>query len=220
MHIGFIMDGNRRWAKSRMMPAVFGHKAGFESLKKILKWCGANEVSTVTLYAFSTENWARAEDEVVGLMDIFRLALKELRELGEKDLRVSIIGDRTRFASDIQASIKDIEESTQSNAGLHVVVALSYGGRAEILDAIRRIPPTELADITEEKFSNLLYTKSVPDPDLIIRTSGEQRLSNFLPWQSVYSELKFTTTLWPDFSPEELAGIISEFNSRQRRYGK
>lgn len=220
MHIGFIMDGNRRWAKARSLPGLLGHKAGFETLKKAIDWCPEFGISTITLYAFSTENWSRAEDEVIGLMNIFRAALSELKQLGAKNNRVSIIGDRSKFAPDIQASIADVEESTQSNPGLHIVVALSYGGRAEILDAIHRIPSEKLTSLTEEEFSSLLWTHGTPDPDLIIRTSGEERTSNFLPWQSVYSELKFTKTLWPDFSKDEFTVIINEFKGRQRRYGK
>lgn len=221
LSIGIIMDGNRRWAKARGLTTLEGHKQGYARLKDVIGWSRDAGVGTLTVYAFSTENWDRAEEEVGYLMDLFRTVIAEVtKEAKEKNIRIIFLGQRERFAPDMQTAMNESEESTKSCTALILAVALSYGGRQEILDAVHRIPADQVAHISEEEFSNMLWTKDVIDPDLIIRTSGEERLSNFLPWQSVYSEFFFTKTLWPDFSKEEFFSIIEGYNERERRLGK
>lgn len=221
LSIGIIMDGNRRWAKARELSTFEGHKQGYTKLKELINWSRDAGVGHVTVYAFSTENWNRTAEEVGYLMNLFRTVISEVtKEAKEKDIRIIFLGQRERFAPDMQEAMNDSEESTRSCTTLTLAVALSYGGRQEILDAVHRIPAEKIGSINEEEFSELLWTKDVVDPDLIIRTSGEERLSNFLPWQSVYSEFFFTKTLWPDFSKEEFLAIIEEYNARERRLGK
>ncbi len=221
LSIGIIMDGNRRWAKARELSTFEGHKQGYTKLKELINWSRDSGVGYVTVYAFSTENWNRTAEEVGYLMNLFRTVISEVtKEAKEKDIRIIFLGQRERFAPDMQEAMNDSEESTRSCTTLTLAVALSYGGRQEILDAVHRIPAEKIGSINEEEFSELLWTKDVVDPDLIIRTSGEERLSNFLPWQSVYSEFFFTKTLWPDFSKEEFLAIIEEYNARERRLGK
>ena len=221
LSIGIIMDGNRRYAKARGLSTLEGHKQGYSRLKDIISWSRDAGVGYVTVYAFSTENWNRAEEEVGYLMNLFRTVIVEVtKEAKEKGTRIIFLGQRERFAPDMQTAMNESEESTKSCTALTLAVALSYGGRQEILDAVHRISAEKIASISEEEFSNMLWTKDVIDPDFIIRTSGEERLSNFLPWQSVYSELFFTKTLWPDFSKEEFLSIIEAYNSRERRLGK
>lgn len=221
LSIGIIMDGNRRWAKARELSTFEGHKQGYTKLKELINWSRDAGVGYVTVYAFSTENWNRTAEEVGYLMNLFRTVISEVtKEAKEKDIRIIFLGQRERFAPDMQEAMNDSEESTRSCTTLTLAVALSYGGRQEILDAVHRIPAEKIGSINEEEFSELLWTKDVVDPDLIIRTSGEERLSNFLPWQSVYSEFFFTKTLWPDFSKEEFLAIIEEYNARERRLGK
>lgn len=226
--IGIIMDGNRRWAKARGLPPFEGHRQGYETLKKLgdafphLRETYGLEY--VTLYAFSTENWKRHAEEVEFLVRLFEGALREnLDSISqglpeEKRLRVRVAGQKERFSPQLQKLMNEIEEKTKDCTAGTACFALSYGGRAEILDAAARLA-TEGKSLTEENFSNALWTAGIPDPDIIIRTSGEKRLSNFLPWQSVYSELFFTDTLWPDFSVEELENIFKEFYARERRHG-
>ena len=219
--IGIIMDGNRRFAKAKGLPTLEGHRAGYEKMREVIGWCKDSGVRNLIVYAFSTENWNRAEEEVSYLMDLFRMVIDTIVEEAKKDdTRVIFLGERTRLPQDILKRMKWAEEETASFTTFTLGIALSYGGRAEIVDAIRRIPKESLETISEEEFSDLLWTKDIPDPDLIIRTSGERRLSNFLPWQSVYSELFFIDSMWPDFTREEFERILKEYEARERRRGK
>ena len=226
-HIAIIMDGNGRWAKSRNLPRSAGHKKGAETLQKIATAAADMGVEYLTVYAFSTENWKRDKAEVEYLMNLLREYLNgEFREIKEKGARILFIGERRMLAPDIVEAMEKLEQETADNTKLTFCVALSYGSRAEILSAVKKVA-AEVAtgkikpeDLTEEKFSNSLYTAGIPDPDLVIRTSGEQRISNYLLWQIAYSEFFFTKTLWPDFSVAELKEIIEDFSSRERRYGK
>lgn len=219
--IGIIMDGNRRWAKAKSLPVFQGHRAGYDKLKEVADWCIEAGVRYLTVYAFSTENWNRSVEEVGYLMNLFRTMVDSLiADAQKRNTRLIFLGERARLDADIRASIEKAEEVTRTNDSFVFGIALSYGGRAEIIDAIRRIPKEDVSAITEEGFSQLLWTKEIPDPDLVLRTSGEERLSNFLPWQSVYSELFFTKTLWPDLSREEFEKILAEYAERDRRRGK
>jgi undecaprenyl diphosphate synthase len=217
--IGIIMDGNRRWAKARGLPALEGHTAGYERLKEVAKWARNRGVEALVVYAFSTENWKRSEEEVGALMRLLRRAVDEMGEkLAEENARLIVLGDRSRLDPELVAAITRAE--ARSNGGEFTIgVAVSYGGRAEILDAIRRIPEEERDTLTEEAFGRYLWSADVPDPDLVIRTGGEHRLSNFLPWQSVYSELYFDDVLWPDFSEADLDRILAWYAARERRFG-
>ena len=218
--VGIIMDGNRRWAKGKGMPSLEGHRVGYEKLRDLLLWSKELGVANVIVYAFSTENWNRTKEEVVYLMDLFRHIIKKMTEESlAKDTRMIFLGERSRLEADIIAMIDDAEDRTKHCTTLTLGIAFSYGGRSEILDAIHRIPKDHIGSVTEEEFSALLWTKDIPDPDLVIRTSGEERLSNFLPWQSAYSELFFVKTLWPDFTREEFKRILDEYARRQRRFG-
>lgn len=218
--VGIIMDGNRRWAKEQGKPAVFGHRAGYEKLKEVVGWAHEEGVSHLTAYAFSTENWKRSEEEVGGLMGLFRTALSSDDLFKNENVRVSFIGERDRFDEDLQRALEQVEEKTKEHAGVHVVIALSYGGRAEIISAIQKMSNEARAGITEESFSEHLWTAGIPDPDIIIRTGGRHRLSNFLPWQSVYSELFFVDIFWPAFAKDEFSAILAEYEARDRRRGK
>ncbi len=218
--VAIIMDGNRRWAKSNGMHTLEGHRLGYLKLREVLLWCKEFGVANAIVYAFSTENWNRSKEEVSYLMDLFRHIITEMIvESLEKDTRLIFLGERTRLDEDIIAMMNDAEEKTRSGRTLTLGIALSYGGRSEIIDAIHRIPKDRIDTMTEEEFGGLLFTHEIPDPDLVIRTSGEERLSNFLPWQSAYSELFFTKTLWPDFTREEFKRILDEYAKRQRRFG-
>ncbi len=217
------MDGNRRWAKQAGLPVFMGHKRGYEVFKEMIRIANDNKIPNLVFYAFSTENWKRVKEEVGLLMGLLRSAAVEylahdLEEL--KKVRFRFIGDLSYLDEGIQKSLIKIEEqSNQSTAELTVWVALSYGGRLEITDAVNRA--IELGqNVDEESFSKLLWSADMPDPDLIIRTGGEQRLSNFLPWQSVYSELFFTETYWPAFTKEEFQRILNDYADRERRIGK
>ena len=217
------MDGNRRWAKGRGLLSLKGHHAGGETLKKVIKFAKNAGVEHIIFFTFSTENWARSEEEVSYLLNLIGEFLKkELEYFNSEGGVLHFVGDLSRFSSDLQKEFKESENKTAQNTGLHVYFALNYGGRQEILSAVKSIisenPKKE--EITEEYFSKHLQTGKMPDPDIIIRTSGEQRLSGFLPWQGVYSELFFTKTLWPDFSEEEFLKIIEEYGNRDRRNGK
>lgn len=226
-HIAIIMDGNRRWAKKHGMPKSFGHKKGAENVVKITRAMKESGVKYLTLYAFSTENWQRSEEEVSALMQLLREYLdKEFKEIMDNNVRIVFIGERNMLAEDIQEKMANIERESASNSDLTLCVALSYGSRQEVLAAVKKaarlveekkIKPEE---IDEKMFSSLLYTANIPDPDILIRTSGEQRISNYLLWQLAYTELFFTDTLWPDFGKDELLSIIKNFNLRERRYGK
>ena len=221
--IGIIMDGNRRWAKSKGLPTLEGHRRGYDRLKDVVRWAGEAGVKHLVIYAFSTENWKRTKEEVGYLMDLFRWVLKEeVAYFIKEEIKVAAIGDTASLPPDIQEGIRDVQEKTKQFSKLHVVLALSYGGRKEILAAAKALVAEGLsgADITEEDFQKNLWTHDIPDPDMIIRTGGERRLSNFLPWQSVYSELFFSDTFWREFTKEEFQNILKEYSERERRHGK
>ena len=225
-HIAIIMDGNGRWAKSRGLPRVAGHRRGADAVRRVIRGAAELGVPVLTLFAFSTENWARPADEVSDLMGLLRHYLRhELEELGRNGAKLRVIGDRDRLAPDIQKDIADAEARTRSNTRIDVNICINYGARDEILHATRtlarKVAAGELAadKIDEACFERELLTAGVPDPDLLIRTSGEQRISNFLLWQCAYAELVFVDTLWPDFGKEHLEKAIAEFRKRERRYG-
>ena len=229
-HIGIIRDGNGRWAKKRMQPRVMGHKAGMDALQKVTIAASDLGVKVLTVYAFSTENWSRPKDEVKFIMNLpVEFFDKYVPELHKNNVRVQVIGETNRLPENTFDAMERACEKTKHNSGLILNFALNYGGRAEITNAIKAIAQEvleaklNLGDISEDLIANHLMTNNLPflyrDPDLIIRTSGELRLSNFLPWQSAYSELYFTPTLWPDFNRNELILAVSEFNRRQRRFG-
>lgn len=220
--IGIIMDGNRRWARSRGLLAVLGHKHGADKLKEVFGWAKDRGIKHLMVYAFSTENWNRSKGEVDYLMDTIRRFFgkqsADLEDIRRRGGRLRFVGERARFTPDIQEILTNAEEVTATGE-YTLWVALSYGGRAEILHAAETLQKSG-ESITEESFANHLWTAGMPDPDLIIRTSGEQRLSGFLPWQGVYSELFFTKTYWPDFSENEFDNILAEYAARERRRGK
>jgi undecaprenyl diphosphate synthase len=225
-HIAIIMDGNRRWARSRGMPPAYGHRRGADAVKRAVEACGREGVQYLTLFAFSSENWRRPAGEVVDLMDLLRLYLRrEIEELAKNDIRLRVIGDRAALAADIRSLIEEAEGRTRDNRRLNVVIALNYGSRFEITEAVRRIAREVqegglLPDsIGEETVTAHLETAGIPDPDLLIRTSGEQRISNFLLWQLAYTELVFVPVSWPDFAEEHLQEAVREFQRRERRYG-
>ena len=220
------MDGNGRWASLRGMPRAMGHESGAEAVRRAVEAAGEYGVGYLTLFGFSSENWSRPKQEIGDLMGLLRLYLgSEIVELHQKNVRLLMIGDRSRFASDIIGLIEEAERTTVGNTGLTLILALSYGGRQEIATAIQAIvqdaaaSQLDPAEIDENTVRRYLFTADIPDPDLLIRTSGEQRISNFLLWQLAYTEFVFLDTLWPDFSKDDLRRAICEFNSRERRYG-
>ncbi|MGM0784657.1 MAG: polyprenyl diphosphate synthase [Pseudomonadota bacterium] len=226
-HVAIIMDGNNRWAKARGMSSVRGHRAGVEAVRAVIRRAGERGVETLTLFAFSSENWKRPETEVSALMELFLLALKrEVKKLHEHGIRLSIIGDRSAFSRAIQNYIEQAEALTAENRGMHLVIAANYGGRWDITRATRRLAERvaagELAPeaIDEAAVESVLSLADAPPVDLCIRTSGEQRISNFLLWQMAYAELYFTPRLWPDFDGEALDAAFDDFRGRQRRFGK
>lgn len=225
-HIAIIMDGNRRWAKARGKAASFGHKEGAKTLEKIVRYANKISLEYITVYAFSTENWKRAEDEVKALMMLLQNYLDEYAKRADtENIKVKILGDITALSEGMQKSIKKCMERTKDNTGVTFNIALNYGGRDEIIKAIKQIATEvkeekiSIDEITEETVSNHLYTKGEPDPDLLIRTSGELRLSNFLPWQLVYSEFLFIDKNWPDFDEKDLDDAIIEYQKRTRKFG-
>ena len=225
-HIAIILDGNGRWAKAKGMPRGYGHIKGCANLETICDDIKDLGVKYLTVYAFSTENWKRSAEEVGALMQLFRFYAKRLLAMAEKNnIRVRMIGERGRFASDIVDAINVLEEKTKKNTGMTFVIAVNYGSRDEITRAVRKIMTDveegKIApeDMTEEVFASYLDTAGIPDPDLMIRTSGELRLSNYLLWQLAYSELYVTECLWPDFNKEELLNAIRQYNKRERRFG-
>ena len=226
VHVAIIMDGNGRWAMARDLPRSAGHKRGAESVRKSVKGAILNGVSYLTLFGFSSENWKRPPDEIRDLMGLLRLYLKsEIKDLHKEGVRLLIIGDRVNLDKDIIEIIQSSEEMTKNNTRLTLIIALSYGGRAEILHAAKQIGKDivqgdlQISDIDEDTLSERLFTKDIPDPDLLIRTSGEQRLSNFLLWQCAYTEFIFVDTLWPDFAEADFESAIKVFQNRERRYG-
>ena len=229
-HIGIIMDGNGRWAKKRMQPRVFGHKAGMEALQEVTIAAKEMGVQVLTVYAFSTENWSRPEKEVKFIMNLpVEFYERYVPELHKNNVKIQMIGDLDRLPKPTLAALTKAEELTRLNTGLILNFALNYGGRAELVQAVKDLAQDVLdakfnpGDINEEVIANYLYTRNLPrvlrDPDLVIRTSGELRLSNFLPWQTAYSELYFTDILWPDFNAKALKAAIQEYSRRNRRFG-
>jgi undecaprenyl diphosphate synthase len=217
--LGFIMDGNRRFAREHNLEVAEGHLAGKDKLKEVIRWTAEAGVPHLVVYAFSTENWRRSETEVAALLSLFSLVIAELEARAEKDFAVRFIGRRSDFSPELQAEMAHLENTQPKELKVTVWIALSYGGRAEIVEAANRaIALGEKVD--EESFAKLLWTNGMPDPDLLVRTGGEERLSNFLPWQSVYSELIFTKTYWPAFTKEEFTGILETYAARERRRGK
>ncbi|MDH5694354.1 MAG: isoprenyl transferase [Gammaproteobacteria bacterium] len=226
-HVAIIMDGNGRWARKRNLPRFAGHRFGLESVRKIVSECAKRNVEVLTLFAFSSENWKRPQKEVGVLMDLFMTALKqEVKKLHKNNVRLKIVGGREAFKPKLQALIQDAEDFTQENTGLTLVIAANYGGRWDIMQAMKRM----MEDVMSEQRSmdslgvgdldQYMSLSELPEPDLFIRTGGEQRISNFLLWQLAYTELYFTETLWPDFDESELAKAIDSFSSRQRRFGR
>ena len=226
VHVAIIMDGNGRWAKARGLPRVAGHKRGAEAVGRTVTGAAELGIQYLTLYGFSSENWKRPPAEIDDLMGLLRLYLNnEIEELDRKGVRLRVIGQRSRLQPDIVRLIEGAERRTAGNRKLNLIVALSYGGRAEIVEAARciaegvragRIDP---AAVDEDQFERFLYTAGIPDPDLLIRTSGEKRISNFLLWQCAYAELVFLERLWPDFTRDDLESAITEYHGRDRRYG-
>lgn len=225
-HVAIIMDGNGRWAASKGMPRNYGHKKGSDTVEEITQVSSDLGIKYLTIYAFSTENWVRPQDEVTALMKLLREYIRRcIKKAAKNNMRVRIIGDRSRLAPDICELITELESSSEENTGLNFQIAINYGSRDEISRAVRRIVADansggiDPADITEETFSEYLDTRGIPDPDLLIRTSGEMRLSNYLLWQLAYTELYFTEVPWPAFTKEDLIKAIEDFNGRHRRFG-
>lgn len=224
-HVGIIMDGNGRWAKKRGLPRNFGHKQGAAVFKKTINWAREIGIKCVTFYAFSTENWKRPAEEVNGIMNLLRQYIKDIREAAREDIRFIFLGDITGLPEDITAELLDIQSSTVNNTGFIAGVALNYGGRGEITRAARILAQKAVSgeispeQITEQSVDELLYTAEMPPLDMIIRPSGEQRLSNFLIWQVAYAEFVFMDVLWPDFTKKHLEYAIQVFNDRDRRFG-
>ena len=226
-HIAIIMDGNGRWAKQRHQPRFMGHRAGVKSVEAIVKHCVERGISVLSLFAFSSENWRRPGKEVSLLMELFALALKQqVRRLHKNNIRLQIIGDTSKFSESLQKQISQAEQLTADNTGLIINVAANYGGHWDITQSVQKLAEKVKAgeilpeDITEDSIANGLTTALLPEPDLFIRTGGEQRISNFLLWQLAYTEFYFTDTLWPDFDNNELDVAISSFCNRERRFGK
>ena len=225
-HIAIIMDGNGRWAQKRFMPRAVGHQAGVKAVRKIVEYCAKHKVEVLTLFAFSSENWRRPEAEVSLLMSLFMATLqREINKLDRNNIRLRFIGDRTAFSDKLQQKMAEGEAQTQGNTALTVVVAANYGGHWDMCQACQKVADKmvtgELKNqkISEQLINEHLSTADLPDPDLFIRTGGEQRVSNFLLWQLAYTELYFTPTLWPDFDQNSLEDAIKSFKSRQRRFG-
>jgi undecaprenyl diphosphate synthase len=225
-HIAIIMDGNRRWARAKNKPVSFGHKEGAKTLEKIVRYANKIGLEYITVYAFSTENWKRAEDEVNALMLLLQNYLDDYSKRADtENIKVKILGDISALSVNMQKSIYNCMERTKDNTGVTFNIALNYGGRDELVKAVKNIATNiqeekiNIDDINEELISNSLYTKGQPDPDLLIRTSGEMRLSNFLPWQLVYSEFLFVDKNWPDFNEEDLDNAILEYQKRTRKFG-
>lgn len=225
-HVAIILDGNGRWAKDKGMPRNYGHVQGAKTVEKICEEAYNMGIKYLTVYAFSTENWSRPKDEVDQLMKLLRNYMKTCKETAKKNhMAVKVIGDKSRLAEDLQVSINELEEASKDNDGLHFQVAINYGSQDEMLRAVNRICADKekgiiTGEVTKEIFENYLDTNGIPAPDLLIRTSGEQRLSNFLLWQLAYAEFYFTDVHWPDFSKEELMKAVESYNGRTRRFGK
>ena len=225
-HVAIILDGNGRWAKKRMLPRNAGHAAGSKNVEKICEAAWNMGIEYVTMYAFSTENWSRPQEEVDALMKLLHSYLMDCIKTSKKNnMQVRVIGDISRLEPELQDKIRELEEISAQNTGLHFQVALNYGGRDEIRRAVRKMVQDaedgnlKASEVTEDKIADYLDTKDIPDPDLMIRTSGEQRLSNYLLWQLAYAEFYFTDTLWPDFNKKELEKAVEFYQTRDRRFG-
>lgn len=226
-HVAIILDGNGRWAKKRLMPRNYGHMQGAKAVEQICEDADSIGIKYLTVYAFSTENWNRSKDEVDALMKLLRNYLKNcIERANNNNMRVRVIGEKSRLNDDIRSRIDELEECSKNNTGLNFTIAINYGSRDEIVRAVRRIAEDTAEgrlkgeQINEELISRYLDTGDLPDPDLLIRTSGEERLSNFLLWQLAYTEFYFTDVLWPDFNKAELVKAVEKYNSRDRRFGK
>lgn len=226
-HVAIILDGNGRWAKKRLMPRNYGHMQGAKTVEKICEDAWNMGIHYLTVYAFSTENWKRPEDEVSALMKLLKNYLKDcIERSNSNDMRVRVIGDKTGLNDEIRDKIAELEEMTKNNTGLNFTIAINYGSRDEMVRAMRKVAEDVKSakispeDIDEKYFERYLDTAGIPDPDLVIRTSGEERVSNFLLWQLAYSEFYFTDVLWPDFNKEELKKAIEKYSMRDRRFGK
>ena len=219
-HIAIIMDGNRRWAKERNLPSAVGHKKGVDALKKTMKACDDFGIKYLTVYAFSTENWNRKPEEVNFLMDLVAQTLKnELDEMNKNNVVISFIGNLKQLSDKLQKILKNAEEKTKNNTGVNLQIAFNYGARNEIVNAVKEIIKNNETEISEETIAKYLYTNNIPDPDLLIRTGGEMRISNYLLWQIAYSEFIVIKDFWPEFNKEKLSDCIIEFAKRNRRYG-
>ena len=222
-HIAIIMDGNRRWAKEKNLPSAMGHKKGVDSLKNILRACNDFSIKYLTVYAFSTENWNRKKEEVEFLMNLVAVTLtNKLAEMHKENVQIHFIGDLTKLSDKLQKILANAVETTKNNTGVVLQIALNYGSRDEIVHAVQKIVESGVKsdEIDEQLISENLYTAGVPDPDILIRTGGEQRISNYLLWQIAYSEIIIRSEFWPDFDKNSLKDSILEFGKRQRRYGK
>ena len=221
-HIAIIMDGNRRWAKEKNLPSAMGHKKGVDALKATLRACDDLGIKYLTVYAFSTENWNRKKEEVDFLMELLAITLtNELAEMHSEGVVINFIGDTTKLSPKLQKILANSVETTKNNTGVHLQIAFNYGARDEILHAVKNIVAQGLSpdEITEDIISKNLYTKNIPDPDLLIRTGGEKRISNYLLWQIAYSEILVMNEYWPEFGKNSLAKAVEEFHNRQRRFG-
>ncbi len=225
-HIAIIMDGNGRWAKQRFLPRIAGHKAGVDAVRNTVKYCAEKHIEVLTLFAFSSENWRRPEQEVNFLMDLFIMVLeREVKKLHKQNIQLRIVGDRARFDKKLLLQMEKAEALTQNNTGLKLIVAANYGGQWDVTEACRKIAveveqgKLTSAEISSDVIQARLATAGIPEPDLFIRTSGEQRISNFMIWQLAYSELYFSDALWPDFDANELDKALAFYASRERRYG-
>lgn len=220
-HIAIIMDGNRRWAKEKNLPSAVGHKKGVDALKATMRACDDFGIKYLTVYAFSTENWNRKPEEVNFLMDLLGQTLKnELKEMHENNVVISFIGDISKLSEKLQKILKNAVDTTKNNTGVNLQIAFNYGSRAELVTAVQKIIDSGIKVVSEKDISDNLYTKNIPDPDLLIRTGGEMRVSNYLLWQIAYSEFVVLKEYWPDFNKETLTKCIKEFDKRNRRYGK
>jgi len=219
-HIAIIMDGNGRWAKKRRLPKIAGHRKGVDAIRRVLDSCLENGIEVLTLYAFSTENWSRPKREVGALMSLIGETISRVvNDLKAEGVRIRFIGRLEELPAGTRKSLESAREATKGNKRLTLNIALNYGGRSEIVDAVNRAIAGGVKDVDEESFGKLLYTEDLPDPDLLIRTSGEERISNFLLWQAAYSELYFTKKLWPDFTKSDMDKALEEYRRRERRYG-
>ena len=220
-HIAIIMDGNGRWAKKRGLPRTAGHSAGAKTFQNIARYCNKIGIKYLTVYAFSTENWKRPKDEVDAIMKLLHDYLVDSVNFKDENIKVKFLGDLTRLSDELNVLIADAENNSKDATGLNLNIALNYGGRDEIVNAVKKLAArgADLTALTEQELSDNLYTSGMPDPDLIIRPSGEYRLSNYLIWQSAYAEYWFSDVLWPDFKPKHLEKAIDDFNHRNRRFG-